>query len=121
MRGFSPQDASNRNQRVVFPRGRQLFCRQRQFERTRNMHHVHVFALRAATLQRIRGRSEQALGDKAVEAAHDDPKAQTGSAQAPVDLAGLDLLWHFLFVVCAKLSCLLSATSSTSSTSFTFP
>src|SRR5215467_1473142 len=75
MRSFAAQNAANGNQRVVFPGGGKFFCRQGQFERTGNMDHIHIFAISAPALQRIRGGGEQAVGDKAVEAADDDSEA----------------------------------------------
>src|SRR6267143_975755 len=94
VRRFAAKHAANGDQRIVLPRRRQFFRRQRQFERSRNVHHINIFAARARPLQRIHRRRKKPRGDKAIEAAHDNSKAKTGRAQCAINPPGLYFLRH---------------------------
>src|ERR1700674_927129 len=94
VRRFAAEYAADGDQRIVLPRRRQFFRRQRQFERPRNMHHINILAARARPLQRIHRRRKKPLGDKAIEAAHGDAKAKPRRAQCPINLPGLYFLRH---------------------------
>src|SRR5713226_1909037 len=90
----APQHAANRNQRLIPPASRQLLRRQRQFKRTRNPDHIHVFARSPRPLQRIHCRRQQPLRNKAVEPAHHNPKPQSGRFQLPVNPLNLEFVRH---------------------------
>src|SRR2546427_7992495 len=53
-----------------------------------------LFRSRARPLQRIHRRRKKPLGDKAIEAAHDNSKAKTGRAQCAINPPGLYFLRH---------------------------
>src|SRR6266851_4934998 len=90
----APQHAANRNQRIIPPASRQLLRRQRQFKRTRNPDHIHVFARSPRPLQRIHCRRQQPLRNKAVEPAYHNPKPQSGSFQLPLNPLNLEFVRH---------------------------
>src|SRR5712692_5416318 len=116
---LAPQHAANRNQRIVPPASRQLLRRQRQFERTRNPDHIHVFARSPRPLQRIHCRRQQPLRNKAVEPANRNPEGfSSPSIRSTWSLFAIRDLNHARrdFNTPARL---FSFTSFTSSTSFT--
>src|SRR6266446_2581715 len=94
VRCFAAQYASNSDQRIVLSCRRQFFCRQRQFERSRNMHNIHILAARPRPLQCVHRRREKPLGYKTIEPAHHNAKAQTRRAQTPINLPGLYFVRH---------------------------
>ena len=94
MRGFAAQDAANGNQGVIAAGGSEFFRSQRQFKRAGDMNYVDVFTCCAGALEGIDSRSQQALGNKAVETAHDDAKAQAGRGEFTIDRAGLEFCGH---------------------------
>src|SRR5258708_20499277 len=89
VRRFAAEHAADGDQRVVLPRRRQVFRRQRQFECSRHMHHINIFAGRTRPLQRIHRRRKKPLANKAIEPAHDNAKAKTCCAQCAINLPGL--------------------------------
>src|SRR5271168_3232461 len=89
MRRFAANHAPNRDQRIVAPCHGKLLRRQRQFERTRHMHDVHVFARSASALQRIHRRCQQPLSNKTIEPAHHNPKSKSRRAQPAVNFPRL--------------------------------
>src|SRR2546430_1637613 len=86
---FAAKHASDGDQCVVLSGRRQFFCRQRQFERSRNVHHINVFAGSARAFQRIYSRRKKPLSDKTIEPAHDNSKANTHGAQCAINLPGM--------------------------------
>src|SRR6266481_264019 len=92
MSGFAPQYATDRDQRIVTPRGREFFRSQRQFKRARHVNHVHVLARSAPAFQRIHGALQQSLSDKTVEPAYDNPESQSFAAQSTINFRGLNHL-----------------------------
>src|SRR5215472_17555394 len=91
---FRHANAPNRYQRIVFSGGREFLCRPRQFERARNMHDVDIFVPRPCAFESIRGSGEQAVGNKAVEAADDNPEAHTRSSEIALHSVRLEFLRH---------------------------
>src|SRR6266849_9283914 len=91
---LAAKHTSDGDQGVILPRRGHFFRGQRQFERSRNVHHINIFARRACTLQRIRRRCQQPLSDKTVKAAHYDAKPKTCCAQCTINLPGLHFLRH---------------------------
>ena len=94
VRRLAAEHAADGDQRIVLPRRGQFFRSQRQFERPRNVHHINILAARARPLQRIHRRRKKPLGDKTIEAAHDDAKPKTRRAQCAINLPGLYFLRH---------------------------
>src|SRR5260370_527953 len=94
MRRLAAQNTSDGDERIVPLRRGQFFRRQRQFECSRNMHHIHVFAGRSSPFQRIHRRGKKPFRNKTIEAAYNDAKAKTGGAQRTINLAGLYFLRH---------------------------
>src|SRR5262249_40991816 len=79
MRGFAAQDATDSDKRIIAAGCRKLLAGQRQFERARNMDHVHILIFCTAAFQGVERALQEALGDEAVEAAHDDAEAEARS------------------------------------------
>jgi len=74
----------------------------------RNARNIHVLARRARALQRIHCRSQQPLGDKAVEPAHHNTETESSGAESALNLPGC----NFSAIASARRSSLLSFTSS---------
>src|SRR5712692_7001014 len=94
VRRFAAQHTSDGDQRIVLPRRRQFFRRQRQFERSRNVHDIHILAARPRPFQGIHRRRKKPLGNKTVEAAHHNAKTETRRAQTAVNLPGMNFFRH---------------------------
>src|SRR2546428_288381 len=94
VRRFAAQNTSDGDQRIVLPRRRQFFRSKRQFERSRNVHDINILVARPGPFQRIHRRCEKPLGNKTVEAAHHNAKAETRRAQAAINLPGLYFFRH---------------------------
>src|SRR5713101_5894470 len=86
---LAAKHTSDGDQGVILLCRGHFFRGQRQFERSRNVHHINIFARRACTLQRIRRRRQQPLSNKAVEAAHHDAKPKTCCAKRAANSPGL--------------------------------
>src|SRR5229473_2399882 len=91
---FAAQHTPDSDQRIVLPRRCQFFCRQRQFERSRNVHDISILAASPRPLQCIHRRRKKPLGNKTIEAAHHNAEAKTRCAQCAINLAGLYFLCH---------------------------
>src|ERR1700687_2294953 len=91
---FAAQNAANGDERIVTAGGGQFFRCERQLKRARDTHYVHISACSAGALEGIDGCSQQTLGNKVVEAAHNNPKAQTGRGQFTADRTGLEFVGH---------------------------
>src|SRR6266850_1762120 len=89
VRGFASNHATDGDECVVLACCCQLLRHNWQFERSRNTHHIHVLARRAGALQSIHGRSQQALGNKAVEPAHNNTETESSGTQSPFNLSRL--------------------------------
>src|SRR6266851_3152927 len=116
---LAPQHAANRNQRIVPPASRQLLRRQRQFERTRNPDHIHVFARSSASTAAASSRSVIKLLNRLTTIPNRNPEAfSSPSIRSTWSLFAIRDLNHARrdFNTPARL---FSFTSFTSSTSFT--
>src|SRR6266851_7950214 len=91
---FAAQHASDSDERIVLPCRCQFFCRQGQFERSRNMHDINIFVARPRPFQYVHSRREKPLGNKTIEPAHYNAKPQTRGAQTAIDLPGLYFFRH---------------------------
>src|SRR5882762_8898744 len=89
VRRFAAKHAPDSDQCIVLSHRRQFFRRQRQFECFRNVYHINILAGRACSFQRIHRRRKKPLGNKTIEAAHDDAKTKTGRAQLAGNFPGL--------------------------------
>src|SRR3989454_8329431 len=94
VRRFAAQNTSDGDQRIVLPRRRQFFRSERQFERSRNVHDINILVARPGPFQRIHRRCEKPLGNKTVEAAHHNAKAETRRTKAAMRLTGLYFFLH---------------------------
>src|SRR5229473_287045 len=94
VRRFAAQNASDGDQRIILPRRRQFFRCQGQFKRARHVYDIHIFAARAGPFQGIHRRSKKALGNKTIEAAHHNAKAEARRAECAINLPGLQFFCH---------------------------
>src|ERR1700719_1029463 len=89
VRRFAAKHAPDGDQRIVLPRRRQFFRRQRQLECSRNVHHINILSGRACSFQRIHRRRKKPLRNKIIESADDNAKAKPRRAQCAINLPGL--------------------------------
>src|SRR6185437_16214983 len=91
MRCIAAYDATDANDGVATARCAEFFCCDRNFKRTRDAHEFDLFFRRARALQRIERASEKTFGDKAVEAADDNPKMQACGGKVALCRRGAEL------------------------------
>src|SRR5208283_1353045 len=77
--------AANRNDGVVAASKRHFFCSDGKLKRSRNVHYIHIPISYVRSPKCLESACEQPVGDKTIESADGNPKAQSRSVQTPLD------------------------------------